>query len=143
MDASATLNFLGSVDERLSKLHADFEPDVVAFECLLRVDLRQPFQFGRETGFAELCGVREHRSDAGGHFLEAPQPRAVAAVAGGLRQVETIRADTDEAFAQRQMLCHGGVNVKHLPAMVVRFGVLGVDVVAEVGLNSKPFFWPR
>src|SRR5260370_42128164 len=110
----------------LSKLHAHFEPDVVAFECLLRVDLRRPFQFGRDTGFAELCGVREHRSDAGGHFLEAPQPRPIAAVAGGLRQVETIRADTDEAFAQRQMLCQGGVNVKNLPAMVVRFGVLGV-----------------
>ena len=28
----------------LSKLHAYFKPDVVSFECLLRVNLRQPFQ---------------------------------------------------------------------------------------------------
>ncbi len=84
-----------------------------------------------------MRGVREHRSNAGGHFLEAPQPRAIAAVAGSLLQVETIRADPDEAFAQRQMLCHGGVNVKHLSAVVVRFGVLGVDVVAEVGAELE------
>jgi hypothetical protein len=44
----------------LSKLHADFEPDVVAFECLLRADLRRSFQFGRETGFAELRGMEYH-----------------------------------------------------------------------------------
>ena len=72
----------------LSKLHAHFEPDVVAFECLLRVDLRQPFQFGCDTGFAQLRDVRERRSNACRHFLEVPQPRTVAAVAGSLLQVE-------------------------------------------------------
>jgi len=35
------------------------------------------------------------------------------------------------------MLCHGGVNVKHLSAVVVRFGVLGFDVVAEVGAELE------
>ena len=53
--------------------------------------------------------------------------------AGGLLQVQSIRANPDEAFAERQMLRHGHVDVEDLSTMVSRLRVLRVDVVADVG----------
>ena len=46
---------------RESKLHADFEPDVVAFECVLGADLGQPLHFASKADLAELHSIREHR----------------------------------------------------------------------------------
>jgi hypothetical protein len=82
-----------------SELYPQFEPDEVAFECLLRVDLRQPCQYDCKTGFAELPGVREYRPDTRCHFLEATQVRAPATVTGSLPQIKRLCANPNEAWA--------------------------------------------
>jgi hypothetical protein len=44
-------------DRGLLKLHGDFEPELVAFEPILRAKLPQPFHFGCQAHLAELRGV--------------------------------------------------------------------------------------
>jgi hypothetical protein len=63
--------------------------------------------------------------------------RAAAAVTCSLLQIKNVGTNPDETWAERQMLRHGGINVKYLAAVVVRCGVLGVDVVADVGAELK------
>jgi len=52
------------------KLGDELEPDIVAFESTLHVQLRQPAQLGDESRLAVRQDIGHHRTDAGRLALE-------------------------------------------------------------------------
>src|SRR5260370_20477104 len=91
------------------------------------------FHISCKTSLNGLLCIRGDRAVPGGHFFEAAEPRAAAAIASGLLYVKTVCANPDDAFAERQMLRHRCINVEALSALVIGLGVFGVDVIADVG----------
>src|SRR5574340_1406748 len=109
---------------------SNFDPYDVSVQPMFHVEFRQPFCFGHHVDTVQLGGVGRHWANADGAPLETAKQRPAAAVVIDLLVEEDVGTRPRGATEERQVLCHGEIEMELVTALVMGLVVFRIEVEA-------------